>query len=234
MLRQVLRASARHAPSAQRLLRPAPSRLPPAPSRPLATHDKPQARDPPASNPSPADIPASADAGGASADTPAASEVETLTALIGEKDAELSSLHERTLRVLAEMENVRVIARRDVANAEAYGVARFARGLLDVADNLGLALASVPAGDADASPALAGLHAGVAATERELLKVLSQHGVQRFGEVGDAFDPERYDALYEAPAEAGEGGKVVAVQKVGYTIGERVLRPAEVGVAKAK
>lgn len=237
MLRHVLRASARHAPSAQRFLRPPPPRRLPAHFQAFATQDKPRAVEPPAAQPASADADPDADAAAKASETSEPTQLEALTALVAEKDAELSALNDRTLRVLAEMENVRTIARRDVANAEQYGVARFARGLLDVADNLGLALAAVPeeqtqGGDAD--PQLAGLYAGVAATERELLKVFSQHGLERFGAVGDAFDPERYQALYEAPAEAGEPGTVVAVQKMGYTIGERVLRPAEVGVAKAK
>lgn len=152
-----------------------------------------------------------------------------------EKDAQLAEMNDKTLRVLAEMENVRMIARRDVENAKKYGAMPFAHALLSVADNLGLALKSVPE-DALNSPDeqhLKGLHAGIGATESELLKAFSQHGIQRFGAVGDTFDPNKYQAVFEAPSPDHEPGTVMDVTKLGYTFGDRILRPAEVGVSKA-
>lgn len=154
-----------------------------------------------------------------------------------EKEAQLADLNDRTLRVLAEMENVRMIARRDVENAKKYAVMPFAQALLSVADNLGLALKSVPE-DAltsdDAQPHLKGLYTGVGATESELLKVFAQHGINRFGTVGDKFDPNKYQAMFEVPSPDHEPGTVVDVTKQGYTIGDRILRPAEVGVSRTQ
>lgn len=164
------------------------------------------------------------------------SEVEALKTELEERDVQIAELNDRTLRVLAEMENVRTIARRDVENARKFGIVPFAKGLLDVADNLGLALKAVPEdvlSAADADPGLVGLHAGVRATERELLKVFAQHGMTRFGEVGDKFNPNMYQAIFEAPSPSAEPGTVIDVAKLGYAIDDRVLRPAEVGVAKA-
>lgn len=155
------------------------------------------------------------------------------TAALAEKDAAIAALNDRVLRGLAEMENVRAIARRDVEGARDFGIAKFARGLLDVADNLGLALRAVPPEDLEAGGVLQGLHQGVEATERELHKVLRQHGVEKFGEKGDVFDPNRHQALFETPADDVEPGVVVDVTKTGYAIKDRVLRPAEVGVSKA-
>lgn len=152
---------------------------------------------------------------------------------LAEKDAAILELNDRVLRGLAEMENVRSIARRDVDNAREYGIASFAKGLLGVADNLGLALRAVPQERIDSDESVRGLHSGVEATERELQKVLSQNGVVKFGAVGDAFDPNRHQALFEAPDPSVEPGTVVDVTKTGYAIGERILRPAEVGVSKA-
>lgn len=165
-----------------------------------------------------------------------ASHVEQLTKQLEEKDAQIAELNDRTLRTLAEMENVRMIARRDVDNARKYAAVPFATSLLSVADNLGLALSSVDEkllqAD-DVNPQLKGLHIGVAATESELLKVFSQHGITRFGEVGDKFDPNKYQAMFEAPTTDVEPGTVTGVTKMGYQLGDRILRPAEVGVSRA-
>lgn len=158
---------------------------------------------------------------------------QQLTKKLEEKEQELADLNDRTLRILAEMENVRTIARRDVENAKRYSIAPFAEGLLSVADNLGLALKAVPEEALEENQQLKGLFVGVGATETELLKVFSQHGITRFGSVGDKFDPNKYQAMFEAPIEGTEPGTVIDVTKLGYTIGDRLLRPAEVGVCKA-
>ncbi len=214
----MLRSTVRYARRLPSLARPAP------PARFCTARPSASPSDAASSAPDSATPPPSSAAAAAAEPADAhAAEVERL-------QAEASSANEKLLRALAEMENVRAIARRDVAQAREYGIAGFARGMLGVADNLGLALRAVPDGAAAEDEALRGLLVGVEATERELVKVLAQNGVHRFGEVGDAFDPERYQALFEAPG--GVQGEVVEVAKVGYSIGERVLRPAEVGVAK--
>lgn len=164
------------------------------------------------------------------------SQVETLTRQLGEMEAQLADLDDRTLRTLADMENVRTIARRDVENARKYAIMPFAKSILTVADNLGLALSSVDKEHveaADADPILKGLHVGIGATETELLKVFSQFGISRFGIVGDKFDPNKYQAMFEAESQEYDPGTVINIHKVGYEMGDRVLRPAEVGVSRA-
>lgn len=173
-----------------------------------------------------------ADAAAPATETPADTRADSAT-LLAEKDAAIADLNDRVLRALAEMENVRAIARRDVAQAREYGISSFAKGLLGVADTLTLALRAVPEERRRADGALRGLYEGVEGTERELAKVLAQNGVQRFGEKGDVFDPMRFQALFEVPTEEEEPGVVVEVTKTGYAMGERLLRPAEVGVSKA-
>ncbi|KAI0562190.1 HSP GrpE [Gracilaria domingensis] len=165
-----------------------------------------------------------------------AADMENLLKQLEEKEAELTDLNDKTLRVLAEMENVRMIARRDVENAKRYAVVPFARDLLSVADNLGLALKSVPESaltNAGGQSHLKGLFTGLGATESELLKVFAQHGIERFGEIGDKFDPNKYQAMFEVPSPEHEPGTVIDITKLGYSIGDRILRPAEVGVSKA-
>ncbi|CAN8072334.1 unnamed protein product [Agarophyton chilense] len=162
-------------------------------------------------------------------------DTEKILKQLEEKEEQLADLNDRTLRVLAEMENVRMIARRDVDNAKKYAVAPFARDLLNVADNLGLALKSVPESALAAEHGqshLKGLYTGLGATESELLKVFAQHGIKRFGEIGDKFDPNKYQAMFEIPSPEHEPGTVIDITKLGYTIGDRILRPAEVGVSK--
>ena len=164
-----------------------------------------------------------------------ATRISVLIAENEEKESKIRELNDKTLRVLAEMENVRTIARRDVDNARKYGIFSFAKGLLHVADNLSLALRSVPeekVSDKSTDPHLVGLYGGVKATEQELLKVFSQHGMVRYGEVGEQFDPLRHQALFEVPSATETPGIVVEITKQGYSIGDRILRPAEVGVSK--
>lgn len=154
--------------------------------------------------------------------------MDELKKQLAEKDDKITELNDKSLRVLAEMENVRTIARRDVANAKQYGIVGFAKGLLDVADNLNLALKSVP----EEKQQDDALYTGVKATENELLKVFGQHGLKKYGAIGDTFDPELHQAMYEAPTDKVAPGIILDVTKEGYSIGERILRPAEVGVSK--
>lgn len=173
--------------------------------------------------------------GSAQPTDPIADTVE-LQKQLQERDIQMAELSDRALRALAEMENVRMIARRDVDNARKYAIVPFAKSLLSVADNLGLALDSVNMDqddDANTDPMLKGLFVGIKATESELLKVFSQHGISRYGALGDKFDPNKYQAMFEVPSEDHEPGTVINIQKLGYQMGERVLRPAEVGVSRS-
>ena len=154
---------------------------------------------------------------------------ETLALLTAERD----ELKDRTLRTLAEMENLRRRTEREVADARAYAVTNFARDVLNVADNIRRALDSVPAdAKATADGALKGLIDGIELTERDLGKTLERHGVKIVEPEGQKFDPNRHQAMFEVPNPEVPAGTVVQVVQAGYVIGERVLRPALVGVAK--
>ncbi len=152
-------------------------------------------------------------------DDPEPGSVETLT-------KELDEARDRTLRTLAEMENLRQRTRREVADAKTYGITGFARDVLDIADNLQRALDAVPAeAKANADPGLKALIEGVELTERSLHSTLEKNGVKKF-------DPNFQQAMYEVPDPSVPSGSVVQVVQAGYTIGDRVLRPALVGVSK--
>jgi len=154
-------------------------------------------------------------------------------AVLQKLSAENAELKDRHLRVLAEMENLRRRTEREVADARAYGVTNLARDLLTVADNLARALESLPAEAHDASDAaLKTLIEGVELTERELQTALGRHGVTRLSPQGEKFDPNFHQAMYEVPDPSVPAGTVTEVVQSGWKIGERVLRPALVGVAK--
>jgi molecular chaperone GrpE len=141
---------------------------------------------------------------------------------------------DRLLRTLAEMENLRKRTDREVSDMRQYGIASFARDVLAVADNMERALEALDGELREtANPGVKALLDGVELTERELLKVLDKHGVKQYEpKKGDKFDPNLHQAMYELPDPSQPAGTVAQVVQPGYMIGERMLRPALVGVAK--
>ncbi len=147
--------------------------------------------------------------------------------------AAAAELKDRLLRTLAEMENLRKRTEREVTDARIYGTAAFARDMLAVADNMRRALDTVsPELRASAEAGVKALIDGVELTERELIKALEKNGVRQFTPRGEKFDPNVHQAMYEVPNASVPAGSVVEVVAPGYMIGERVLRPAMVGVSK--
>jgi molecular chaperone GrpE len=147
---------------------------------------------------------------------------------------EAADLKDKLLRTLAEMENLRRRSEREVADARVYGIANFARDVLGVADNMRRALEAAGTELREsADDKTKALIDGVDLTERELLKVMEKHGVKRLDPQGEKFDPNFHQAMFELPDPNAAPGTVVQVMQAGYKLGERVLRPALVGVAKA-
>jgi molecular chaperone GrpE len=146
---------------------------------------------------------------------------------------EAAESRDKMLRTLAEMENLRKRTAREVADARVYAITGFARDVLDIADNLQRALDAVPDDTrAAADPGLKALIEGVELTERSLLNALEKNGVRKFDPAGEKFDPNFQQAMYEIPDPTVPAGTVVQVVQAGYTIGERVLRPALVAISK--
>ncbi|WOH50883.1 nucleotide exchange factor GrpE [Bradyrhizobium sp. sBnM-33] len=159
-------------------------------------------------------------------DDPEEGSVEALT-------KEAAEARDKMLRTLAEMENLRKRTAKEVADARAYGITGFARDILEIADNLQRALDAMPAETkASADPALKAFIEGVELTERSLLNTLEKNGVKKFDPSGEKFDPNFQQAMYEVPDPSVPAGTVVQVVQAGFMIGERVLRPALVGVSK--
>jgi molecular chaperone GrpE len=154
-------------------------------------------------------------------------------AVIEALNAENAALKDRVLRTLAEMENLRRRTERETADSRTYAVTAFARDMLNVADNLARALSSVPeSARSGGDEALKGLIDGVELTARDLTAALARHGVKKLEPQGEKFDPNFHQAMFEIPDESLPSGTVTQVVQSGWTIGDRVLRPAMVGVSK--
>lgn len=168
--------------------------------------------------------PPGADGGAAAQSQPA--ELEAL-------QTEVASLKDKLLRAMAEAENTRRRAEKEVADARVYGVANFAREMLPFVDNLRRAAESVPAeARAGLDPIATALLDGLVVTEKDFLSRLGRFGVKPIEAMGAKFDPNLHEALYEIPDESQPAGTVAQVMEQGYMIGDRVLRPAKVGVTR--
>ncbi|RBP18102.1 molecular chaperone GrpE [Roseiarcus fermentans] len=165
--------------------------------------------------------------------TPSETPERDAFAVIEALNAENSQLKDRILRTLAEMENLRRRTEREVADAKTYGVTSFARDMLSVVDNLSRALEHAPAeARAAAEPQIQSVIEGVELTARDLEAALGRHGVKKLDPKGQKFDPNFHQAIFEAPDETVPSGTVSQVVQTGWTIGDRVLRPAMVGISK--
>lgn len=153
-------------------------------------------------------------------------------AVLEKLNAENTELKDRVLRTLAEMENLRRRTEKEVADARAYGATNFARDMLGFADNLKRALDSVPVEAREADGPLKSLVEGIELTERDFISRLARHGVKKLEPKGQKFDPNMHEALFEMPDPSVPNGTVAQVVEDGYSIGERCLRPAKVGVAR--
>lgn len=166
---------------------------------------------------------------------------EELTAALAEKEKKLAEIQDAYLRCLADQENLRVRTRKEITQTQEFAIQKFAKDLLDTVDILGMALNSVPENLRSKEEAakhdlekvadqLSNLYTGVSMTETELLKILKRHGVERYSPEGEVFDPNLHQALFQAPMPDKEAGTVFSVQKAGFMLKDRVLRPAQVGV----
>lgn len=150
-------------------------------------------------------------------------------------EAARADANDKMLRALAEAENTRRRAERDRQDTAKFSVASFARDMLTVADNLKRALNAITPEQRAQDELLRNLFTGVEATERELQRALEKNGIKKVDPLGQKFDPNQHEVMFETPAAPGvAGGTVTQVIDVGYMIHERLLRPARVGVAKGE
>lgn len=156
----------------------------------------------------------------------AAMQIETLT-------DEVASLKDRLLREMAEMENLRRRSAKEKADANKFAITGFARDMISVGDNLNRALQALPADVREnAAEEIKNLFTGVEMTNQEMLNVFDRHGIKQVNPLDEKFNPNFHQAMFEVPNVEIANGTVVEVVQVGYAIGDRVLRPALVGVSK--
>lgn len=157
------------------------------------------------------------------------SEEEPEISEVGELRAELDEMKDRFMRALADAENARKRASKDRREAEQYGGSKLSRDLLPVYDNMLRAVGSATDEQREISAALI---EGVELTMRELLSVFKKHGIEPISpEVGDKFDPQHHEAMFEAPVPGTKSGEIIQVSADGFMLHDRLLRPAKVGVS---
>lgn len=176
--------------------------------------------------------------GATAPDAPLIGGDETVVQMPGAADAlaaareEAAALKDQLLRTLAEMENLRRRAQREKDDAAKFGISGFARDLIPVADNLRRALEAVAPETLEGDEALKSLVTGVEMTERQLLGAFEKHGLKRIDALGQKFDSNLHQAMFEVPGTDQPHGTVVQVMQPGYLLNDRLLRAAMVGVAK--
>ena len=162
-------------------------------------------------------------------DSPEALEDPSDDERVAELVAERDEFRDRFMRALADAENTRKRSERDRREAEQYGGSKLARDLLPVFDNMKRAMDSVPDNNREANKALMD---GIELTMRELVNVFKKHGIEPISpQVGDKFDPQLHEAMFEAPLPGTKAGEIIQVAADGFMLHDRLLRPAKVGVS---
>lgn len=155
-------------------------------------------------------------------------EADPITALTEERD----NLKDQLLRALAEVDNMRRRTERELSQARKYGHSGFARDLLSVVDNLGRAVDALPEQRDGLDATISNLVIGVEMINQEITGIMERHGITRIDPLGEKFDYERHQAMFEVPSSDVEPGTVVQVAQPGWMLHDRLLSPAMVGVAK--
>lgn len=151
---------------------------------------------------------------------------------VAELEAEIARLKDHMMRALAETDNIRKRSVKEREDASKYAVTSFAKEMLDIADNFQRAMDAVPAEAKEADPVLKNLMDGIEATERVMLKSFEKQGIRKIEPMGEMFNPNFHEVMFEAPVPGKTGGTVIQVIEPGYVIHDRLLRAAKVGVAK--
>ena len=153
---------------------------------------------------------------------------------LDELEAKISELKDQLLRTVADSENLRKRLEREKDQTRKFGIANFAKDLLSIADNLGRALDAAPNKEGIENQAIENFVLGVQMTEQELQKAFDNNNIRKIDPLGEKFDYNFHQAMFEVEETDQEPGIIVQVLQPGYAIDDRILRPAMVGVAAAK
>lgn len=159
-------------------------------------------------------------------------QMKDLEAKLDQKTKEAMELKDRLLRSVADFRNLQEVTKKDVQKAKDFALQKFARDLLESVDNFGHALNAFKPETFEESQELNDLYTGVKMTRDVFEKTLRKHGIQKLDPLGEQFDPNKHEATFELPHPEKEPGTVFHVQQVGYTLNDRVIRPAKVGIVK--
>lgn len=153
-------------------------------------------------------------------------------ARIAELEAKLAESNDRALRAIAEADNTRKRLEKERQDTAKYAISGFARDLLAVADNMRRALQAITPEQQDKNPELKTIYVGVEMTERVLMQLFEKNGIKKIEPLGQTFDPNLHEVIFESEIPGQQAGTIIQVVEAGYTIHDRLLRPARVGVAK--
>ncbi|SCU82699.1 LADA_0C07360g1_1 [Lachancea dasiensis] len=158
--------------------------------------------------------------------------IQDLEKKLGAKDKECAEYKDRLLRSVADFRNLQELTKKDVQKAKDFALQKFAKDLLDSVDNFGHALNAFKPETTEQSTEISDLYTGVKMTRDVFEKTLKKHGIEKLDPMGEAFDPHKHEATFELPDPEKEPGTVFHVQQVGFTLNDRVIRPAKVGIVK--
>ncbi|CDO93612.1 unnamed protein product [Kluyveromyces dobzhanskii CBS 2104] len=159
-------------------------------------------------------------------------QIKDLEAKYEAKSKEAVEMKDRLLRSVADFRNLQEVTKKDVQKAKDFALQKFARDLLESVDNFGHALNAFKPDTLEQSQELSDLYTGVKMTKDVFEKTLKKHGIEQLNPMGESFDPNKHEATFELPQPDKEPGTVFHVQQIGYTLNDRVIRPAKVGIVK--
>lgn len=159
--------------------------------------------------------------------------IQELEGQIEKKTKEAADLKDRLLRSVADFRNLQEVTKKDIQKARDFALQKFAKDLLESVDNFGHALNAFKEDDAAKNQEINDLYTGVRMTRDVFEKTLKKHGIEKLDPIGEQFDPNKHEATFELPQPDKEPGTVFHVQQVGFTLNDRVIRPAKVGIVKA-
>lgn len=159
--------------------------------------------------------------------------IQELEKQVEKKTKEAAELKDRLLRSVADFRNLQEVTKKDIQKAKDFALQKFAKDLLESVDNFGHALSAFKEPDSAKNQEISDLYTGVRMTRDVFEKTLKKHGIEKLDPIGEQFDPNKHEATFELPQPDKEPGTVFHVQQVGFTLNDRVIRPAKVGIVKS-
>lgn len=162
------------------------------------------------------------------------SELKSLQEKLQNKDKEAADYKDRLVRCVADFRNLQEVTKKDVQKAKDFALQKFSKDLLESVDNFGHALNAFNAADAKHTNEVKELYTGVKMTRDVFEKTLKKYGIEKIEPLGQQFDPNMHEATFELDQPDKEPGSVFFVQQAGFSLNNRIIRPAKVGIVKSR